>query len=159
MERRDRLVQEYHHDPYFLREKYPEPSVCQECGVVFQDRIFEWMKHPPQDAEAITCPACKRIQEDYEGGIVRLEGSFLQSHWADIRNLIENTADRETKERPLERILEWRNEDDGTVVIRTTYEHIARRIAEAVHKAYKGDLEMQYPGEEKYVRARWVRNE
>jgi len=159
MERRDRLVQEYRHDPYFVREKYHEPSLCKECGVVYQDGIFEWMKNPPKDAAAITCPACRRINEDYEGGIVRLEGAFLKGHWEDIRNLIENTADRETRERPLERILEWRNEDDGTVVIRTTYEHLARRIGEAVHKAYKGDLDLQYPGGEKYVRARWVRNE
>ena len=159
MERRDRLVQEYRHDPYFVRGQYHEPSLCKECGVVFQDGIFEWMKNPPKDASPITCPACRRINEDAEGGIVRLEGGFLKTHWEDIRNLIENTADRETHERPLERILEWRNEDDGTVVIRTTYEHLARRIGEAVHKAYKGDLELQYPGEVKYVRARWVRNQ
>lgn len=159
MERRDRLVQEYHHDPYFLREKYHEPSVCGQCGVVFRDGIFEWMKNPPRDAEVITCPACQRIRDNYEGGVVRLEGDFLQSHWDDIRNLIENTADREAGKRPLERILEWRSEDDGVVTIRTTYEHIARRIAEAVHKAYKGELEIQYPGEEKYVRARWKRDQ
>lgn len=159
MERRDRLVQEYRHDPYFLREKRPEPSVCKECGVVFQDGIFEWMKHPPRDAGSITCPACLRIQENYEGGLVQLEGGFLQTHWEDIRNLIENTADREVRERPLERILEWRNEDDGSVVIRTTYEHIARRIGEAVHKAYKGQLDLHYPGDEKYVRAHWIREE
>ncbi|HKJ72177.1 MAG TPA: BCAM0308 family protein [Gammaproteobacteria bacterium] len=159
MERRDRLVQEYHHDPYFVRERYQEPSLCKECGVVYQDGIFEWMKNPPRDAPAITCPACQRIRDDYEGGIVRLEGGFLNNHWDDIRNLIENTCDRETHERPLERILEWRNEDDGAVVIRTTYEHLARRIGEAVHKAYKGDLKLQYPGGEKYVRAHWVREQ
>jgi hypothetical protein len=159
MERRDRLVQEYRHDPYFVREKYSEPSVCRKCGVVFQDGIFEWMKNPPADSHEITCPACQRIRDDYEGGVVFLEGGFLAGHWEDIRNLIENTADREARERPLERILEWRNEGDDTVVIRTTYEHLARRIGEAVHRAYKGDLELKYPDGEKYVRAHWRRDQ
>lgn len=158
MERRDRLVQEYHRDPYFLREKYSEPSACKECGVVFQDGIFEWMKKPPADAHPILCPACQRIRDDYEGGIVQLEGAFLHDHWEDIRNLIENTEDREVRGRPLERILAWDNLDDGSVVIRTTYEHLARRIAEAVHRAYKGELSLQYPGEDKYVRAHWRRD-
>ncbi len=158
MERRDRLVQEYRHDPYFLRQKYHEPSICRECGVVFQDGIFEWLRNPPTDAQAITCPACLRIQEDYEGGFVVLEGEYLSQHWEDIRNLIENTEDREQRQRPLERILEWRTQEDGSVVIRTTYEHLARRIAEAVQRACKGELDLRYPGEEKYVRAHWRRD-
>lgn len=158
MERRDRLVQEDHHDPYFVREQYREPSLCRECGVLFRNGIFEWTADPPAGAAAITCPACLRIQEDYEGGVVHLEGDFLKEHWEDIRNLIENTEARERGQRPLERILEWHNEDDGSVVIRTTYEHLARRIAEAVHRACKGDMELQYPGKEKYVRARWRRD-
>ncbi len=158
MVRRDRLVQEYHHDPYFLREKYHEPSICKVCGVVFQDGIFEWMPRPSSEAKPITCPACLRIQEDYEGGMVHLEGQFLQTHWNEIRNLIENTEAREWRQRPLERILEWRIEEDGSVIIRTTYEHLARSIAEAIHRAYKGELNLQYPGEEKYVRAHWHRD-
>ena len=159
MERRDRLVQGFRKDPYFLRAKYKEPAVCGRCGVVFQDGIFEWMKNPPADAEEITCPACQRIEGDYEGGFVRLEGAFLDKHRQEIRNLIENIEDREFRRRPLERILEWRQEEDGAFVIRTTYEHLARRIGEAVHSAYKGDMELKYPGEEKYVRVHWRRDQ
>lgn len=158
MERRDRLVQDHRHDPYFLQEKYPQPAVCQECGVVFEDGIFAWRKHPPRDAHPITCPACRRAQDDYEGGRVYLTGTFLEGHATDIRNLIENTEDREMAGRPLERILDFTTDDEGWL-IRTTYEHLARRIAEAVHRAYKGELHLQYPGEEKYVRASWHRDQ
>ena len=158
MERRDRLVQEYHNDPYFVREKYQEPSVCRDCGVVFQDGIFEWMKNPPADAHEIVCPACQRIGDDFEGGYVVLSGDFLKDHWDDIRNLIENTEQREYRQRPLERIMTWATQDDGSVIIRTTYEHLARRIAEAVHRANKGQLDLQYPSEAKYVRAHWHRD-
>ncbi len=158
MERRDRLVQGYKHDPYFMREKFKEPSVCRKCGVVFQDGIFEWVKRPPADAEEITCPACRRIEDDYEGGIVHLEGDFLRQHKQEIRNLVENTEDRESRYRPLERILEWQETDD-TFTIRTTYEHLARRIGEAVHSAFKGEMDLKYPGEEKYVRVQWRRDQ
>jgi hypothetical protein len=158
MERRDRMIQSYKNDPYFLREKYSEPAVCRECGVVFQDGIFEWVKNPPADAEEITCPACMRIRDDYEGGLVVLEGDFLQGHRGEITNLIENTADHEARRRPLERILDMETSRDGRITVRTTYEHLARRIAEAVHSAYKGDLALNYPGEEKYVRAHWHRD-
>jgi hypothetical protein len=158
MERRDRMIQSYRNDPYFVREKYSEPAVCRECGVVFRDGIFEWVKNPPPEAEEITCPACLRIKESYEGGQVVLEGTFLREHRGEIHNLIENTADRESRRRPLERIMDMESDDNGALTVRTTYEHLARRIAEAVHSAYKGELHLQYPGEEKYVRAHWRRD-
>jgi len=59
--------------------------------------------------------------------------------------------------RPLERIIEIK-EEDGKIVVTTTYEHLARRIGEAVHRAYKGDLIIQYPEGWKYARVHWVRN-
>ena len=157
--RLDKMIQEHRNDPYFLRAKYGQPAVCRECGVVFDDGIFQWMKAPPEEAEHMTCPACSRIKEDYEGGWVTLEGDFLRGHWEDIRNLIENVEKRESGQRPLERILEVRKEEDGSVIIRTTYEHLARGIANAIHKAYKGDLSIKYPGEDKYVQARWRRDQ
>jgi hypothetical protein len=158
MERRDRLVQGHRHDPYFINAKYPNPAVCQECGVVYEDGVFAWRKHPPRDAGSIVCPACRRAQDDYEGGRVHLSGSFLTEHATDIRNLIENTEDREMSERPLERILDL-NEEEDSWLVRTTYEHLARRIAEAVHRAYQGELNLQYPSEDKYVRATWHRDQ
>jgi hypothetical protein len=36
-------------------------------------------------------------------------------------------------------------ETEGRLDISTTYEHIARRIGEAVHKACKGELKVQVP--------------
>ncbi|MDQ7055715.1 MAG: hypothetical protein Q9M89_04210 [Persephonella sp.] len=48
-------------------------------------------------------------------------------------------------------------EEDGKIVITTTYEHLARRIGEAVHRAYKGNLNFQYPEGTKYIRVHWER--
>lgn len=156
MERKDKLVQEYTHDPYFAKERYHDPSVCEKCGVVYNHGLFEWLDSPPQDAQRIVCPACRRIGDHYEGGMVVLEGQFLVDHKQEIMNLISNVAEYKTKSRPLERIMEIKDLGDR-VEITTTYEHIARRIAEAVHSAYKGELRLQYPEGEKYVRAYWKR--
>lgn len=158
MKRMDKLIQEYIHDPYFTKEKYHDPSVCEIYGVVFHDGIFEWLEEVPKDAEKIICPACRRIQDKYEGGIVYLEGKFLEKHSEEIMNLIKNTEEEEMKYRPLERIISI-DKEDGKIIIKTTYEHLARRIGEAVHKAFKGELKLNYPEGKKYVRVYWHRDE
>jgi len=154
--RRDRLIQEYIHDPYFTKEKYPDPSICERCGVVFHEGVFQWIEPPPKNAEKMICPACRRIEDRYEGGVVVLEGDFLKSHKEEILNLIKNVEQEEMAYRPLERIIQI--EDDGEkITITTTYEHLARRIGEAVHRAYKGNLNFKYPEGTKYIRVHWVR--
>lgn len=155
----DKLIQEYIHDPYFTKEKYHDPSVCEKCGVVFHDGIFEWINPPPTNAEKIICPACRRIEDKYEGGIVHLKITpYLQKHKEEIFNLIKNTEEEEIKYRPLERVISIEEQDDE-IIIKTTYEHLARRIGEAVHKAHKGDLKLNYPEGKKYVRVYWQREE
>ena len=155
-QRKDRLIKEYIHDPYFMKEKYKEPAICEKCGVSFIDGIFQWVESKPVNANKIICPACRRIEDKYEGGIVYLKGGFLQEHKEEILNLIRNVAEEEMSYRPLERIIEIK--DDGEeIVITTTYEHLARRLGEAVHKAYKGSLKLEYPGGQKYIRVFWER--
>jgi hypothetical protein len=156
MTRKDRLIQEYIHDPYFPKKRYPDPSLCERCGVVFKNGIFEWLEKLPKTAPRIVCPACKRMADRYEGGVVYLEGEFLNHHKNEIMNIVKNTESAEMKKRPLERIVES-VEKENKIKITTTYEHLARRIGEAVHKAYKGSLTMQYPEGEKYVRVGWKR--
>jgi len=155
--RKDRLIKEYIHDPYFVKAKYKDPSVCEKCGVVFHDGIFQWMEKTPKEAHKIVCPACRRIQDRYEGGIVYLEGDFFNEHKEEILNLIKNVASEEMAYRPLERIISIDEENDGSCVIKTTYEHIARRLGEAVHRAYKGNLKLEYPTGQKYIRVFWQR--
>jgi len=156
-QRKDKLIKEYIHDPYFTKEKYHDPSVCKKCGVVFHDGIFQWMKEIPANAEEMICPACKRLDDNYEGGVVILKGNFLSEHKDEILNLIKNTEEEEMAYRPLERIITIKDNGDE-ITITTTYEHLARRIGEAVHKAYKGNLELKYTEERKYIRVLWERN-
>jgi hypothetical protein len=157
MGRQDRLLQQDVHDPYFIKQKYPDPSVCEKCGVVFRKGAFEWVKPMPPNATRIICPACRRIADKFEGGTVVLEGGFLSQHKSDILNIITNTEKAEQTSRPLERIISL-TDQGAKIEIQTTYEHIARRIGEAIHKAYKGELTIQYPEGEKYARIFWKRN-
>ena len=155
--RKDRMLKEYIHDPYFTKEKYHDPSVCERCGVVFTEGIFKWLDKVPKNAEKIICPACRRIEDKYEGGVVHLKGKFLAEHKEEILNLIKNVAEEEMIYRPLERIIEIKDSNDE-IEITTTYEHLARRIGEAVNKAYKGSLHLSYPEGTKYIRVIWERN-
>ena len=114
------------------------------------------MDKVPPNAHKIVCPACRRIEDKYEGGVVYLKGEFLQKHKDEILNLIKNVEEEEVAYRPLERIIEIK--DNGEEIeITTTYEHLARRLGEAVHRAYKGKLKLEYPGGQKYVRVFWER--
>lgn len=156
--KKNKLFKDYLHDPYFVKEKYPEPSVCERCGVVFADGIFAWVKPVPKDFPKMICPACKRIEDRFEGGVVLLSGNFLDKHKEEIINIVKNVEAYKIEKRPLERIMSI-VENDNKIEIKTTYEHLARRIGEAINNAYKGELKITYPDGEKYVRVRWFRDE
>ncbi len=153
--RRDKLIQEYQHDPYFAKGNNRDPSLCKGCGVAYLRGQFRW-EEPPAGASEMECPACQRIRDGYEGGVVSLAGAFVAGHREEILNLVHNTEKLEKQHRPLERLMAV--SENGTIEVSTTYEHLARRIGEAVHRAYKGDLRMDYPKGEKFVRVHWQRD-
>jgi hypothetical protein len=156
MTRHDRLIQEYIHDPYFVKEKYQDPSRCTKCGLIFRGGVFEWLDQAPQNVQKMVCPACRRMEDIYEGGHVVLEGTFIAGHKTDMVNLIKKTEQMEKARRPLERIMDLKVGDER-IEVKTTYEHLARRIGQAIHNAYKGELKLQYLEAEKFVRVYWKR--
>ena len=85
-----------------------------------------------------------------------LSGSFLEEHKEPILRLIDNEARRAKAEHPLERIMDIRTED-GKLIVRTTDLHLAKRLGDAVHSAYQGDLETKYSRDEYLVRVYWSR--
>ncbi len=155
MGRRDKLIQEHEHDPYSSKGKNFDPSQCTECGVLFARGQFRW-EEVPHGAQGMECPACRRIKDRYEGGVVRIEGDFASAHRDEILNLITNTERLEKNHRPLERVMAV--DETSALEVTTTYEHLARRIGDAIHRAYKGQLRLDYPKGEKYVRVHWKRD-
>lgn len=156
--RRDKLIQEKRIDTYQQTTKLPDPTLCTRCGSVFSNGRWSWQELPA-DARNINktlCPACKRIEDNVPAGYMDLSGEFFVLHKNEILNLIKNEADAESQAHPMERIMEISEKPDG-VSITTTGIHVARRLSEAVEKAYKGQLDYTYGDDEKTIRVSWCR--
>jgi NMD protein affecting ribosome stability and mRNA decay len=152
---RDRQIQEVRHDPYHPREKLPEPTFCPHCKAVYQDGRWQWLERPAAFNER-ACPACQRIRDRYPAGFVTLSGKFLAAHREEVVNLARREEGREKAEHPLQRIIDIRDEGDGTLIT-TTDLRIAHKIADAIHQAYQGSLEVKFTPDEYRVRIQWTR--
>ncbi|HHH40035.1 MAG TPA: ATPase [Sedimenticola sp.] len=153
--REDRLIRELVHDPYKLKFKYPEPTLCPGCGAVFDDGRWQWSTVPEGTHEAL-CPACLRIRDKVPAAFLTVRGKFFQSHRDEIMHLIRNVEKKENQERPLERIMNM-EEADGELAVTFTDPHLARAVGEALYHAYKGHLDYHYEKGEVLFRVRWER--
>lgn len=153
---RQAVIADTGHDSYRDREHFPEPTVCTGCHAVFEEGRWTWAK-PSKAADERVCPACRRIADDYPAGFLTLSGSFLDEHRTDILNLIENEANAESREHPLHRIMDMEDDEAGGLLVRTTDVHLPRRIGEALHGAFHGELDYEYLEDETVVRVTWQR--
>ncbi|TFH01374.1 MAG: ATPase [Calditrichales bacterium] len=153
--RNDRLIKEKRHDAYFNASKLSEHTVCIECGALFSNGRWTWKSHPVEVTNS-HCPACKRCADNYPAGRIALSGEFFRDHKDEIINFIQNVGNQEKNERPLERIMNIRSERQSARVT-TTGIHIARRIGEALSRAYKGDYSFKYLDEDDQIRVTWHR--
>ena len=152
---RDQLYQELVHDSYKAGRKLREPTRCPDCGAVFQSGRWVWGTAPAVAHEA-RCPACHRIHDKFPAGFVTLKGAFFTEHRDEITHLIRNHEAKEKAEHPLQRIMAIEDQADGTIVT-TTDAHLARDIAMALHRAYKGELDFRYNRQDVLLRATWTR--
>jgi NMD protein affecting ribosome stability and mRNA decay len=153
--RREQLLQGLGHDAYKAAAKLPEPSVCRECGAVYRRGRWAW-GDPPAKAHAALCPACRRIREQLPAGFVRLKGEFFDAHRDEVLKRVRRVEAAEKREHPMQRIIAVEAEREGMVVT-TTDAHLARRIGDALHDAYKGTLQYRYNKEETLLRVAWRR--
>jgi NMD protein affecting ribosome stability and mRNA decay len=153
--RRDRLIKEFDHDTYKTRAKMPEPASCRDCGAVFHKGRWQWIETPLGAHQAL-CPACHRIHDRYPGGYLTLSGEFLGGHRDEILHLARNTEAREKAEHPLRRIMAIEDQDKDVLITTTTME-MARSIGDALHHAYKGELDYRYTDESNILRVSWRR--
>ncbi|HDC92586.1 MAG TPA: ATPase [Candidatus Acetothermia bacterium] len=145
-------------NPYYEGKKYPEPTVCERCGLFYRDGHWQ---HPPEDlprdAHRALCPACRREHDRYPGGLLYLGGSYLAEKRDEILNLVRNQEEEARRQRPLQRVL-WIKDEGDEVEIATTTPHLAMRIGRAIHSAHKGDLEIKPLEDEYMVRLFWRRD-
>lgn len=155
MRHRARIFDDLPHDPYQAKGKYREPMLCGVCGAIFQGGRWTWSPAPP-GAHQATCPACARARDQLPAGFVTLSGEFFNAHRAELLHLARNTAENECSEHPLHRIMNV-VEMPAEAVIATCDVHSARRIGEALERAFDGDLNMRFAKDEYSVRVNWRR--
>lgn len=153
--RKNRLIRSKRHDTYRIRGKWPEPTRCPDCKAAFLKGRWTW-EPAPAGAVEVTCPACRRIADQYPAGILTLEGPFFDAHRAELLNLVQNVEKAEKSTHPLERIITI-EEQDGQTRVTTTGVHLTRRISEALFRSYEGDLSYQYGDGAKLIRSFWKR--
>jgi len=152
-DRPPRHVQPRNHDTYKLRQKPGGTVVCADCGAVHQAGRWTWGA-PPAEARSDRCPACRRISDRYPAGTLSLRGSVLK-HRDEVLGMIRNVEEREKSEHPLERLMDIERKDD-CLLVSTTGLHLARCLASALERRFKGHIRIAYGEEENHVCVEWV---
>jgi hypothetical protein len=137
-----------------MKTKLKEPAVCSQCGAVFHEGRWVWEARP-EGAVETTCPACHRVHDHFPAGYVTLSGERLNTMHDELLHLVRNEESRERTDHALERIMAI-EEGEREWVVTTTDIHLARRIGEALHRAYQGALEFHYNPEQNLLRVHWV---
>ena len=144
-----------HHDPYFAKQKYAEPTACKDCGAIFHHG--HWQRGTaPADAHQALCPACHRIRDKLPAGTLTLEGAYVEHHRADLAGIVKNAEKREHGEHPLARIMAI-EDAPNRMVVTTTDVHLPQRIGEALKAAHDGELDIRYAPDEYAVTVGWKR--
>ena len=135
--------------------KLAGPACCPDCGAIFRRGRWRW-EAVPAAAKAALCPACRRTRERTPGATVVLSGEFLAAHRAEILGRVRNCEQAENRTHPLQRIMAIAAAGKG-VRITTTDAHLARRIGDALRRAYKGELAYRYSKDDNRLRVTWCR--
>jgi NMD protein affecting ribosome stability and mRNA decay len=147
------LLKEYVHDTYKSRGKLPEPTLCPQCGAVFRKGKWTWAPRPARAHEKV-CPACRRIEDKYPAGILRLTGPSLRRRRNELLSVIRRQEAEAKRNHPLCRVMGIEESADG-IVVRTTDSHLPRRIGEALWHAYHGELKLHYGEDPRLIRMTW----
>jgi len=149
-------------DPYIVKTRNNVMAVCTKCHTVYYkkrwyiDEDLYQKKMLMKKIEKVLCPACRKIKDNFPGGIVRLRGAFLIDHKDEIMNLIRNEEERARGFNPLERIIKI-NDVKSELEITTTNEKLAQRIGKSLQKAYQGNVEYKWSNDTKLIRVNWER--
>jgi hypothetical protein len=108
-------------------------------------------------AEVTLCPGHQRIEKKRIDGVVTLKGRFLKDHQAEALNLINNVADQQVHRNVAARVYNV-SSSDSMITVQTTDTHLAERIGKEFEKAFNGNLAIQWPKDEEFVRVSWERD-
>lgn len=86
-----------------------------------------------------------------------MKGPVLSAHRKEVLGLVRNVEKAEREEHSQNRIMAIEKPEEDTLVVTTTDIHLPRRIGEAMHRAYHGDLKIHYDEDSYFVRVEWRR--
>jgi hypothetical protein len=145
-------------DTYKLRKKLPDPTRCPSCGAIYHEGHWRWAHGGlPSPSHEELCTACHRINDKYPAGIVTIKGPVVGSRRTEILGLARNAEQAEKSEHCQHRIMAIEEPADDELIITTTDIHLPRRIGEAMHRAFHGDLQIDYDQDNYFVRVNWRR--
>jgi hypothetical protein len=137
--------------PYQKSEKYPSNTRCPKCNLLFLDGVWKNASSGHGlDQQWKLCPACMQIRDGRVGGIVQFSGAFAGSHRQELLNRIRNVEKQTREERPLERIINMKEDKKGITVSVTT-EHLVARIGKSIQRDFGGDLDLRYAPDDKFA--------
>ena len=151
-----RVYDDTNHDPYRLKQKYREPTVCKDCRAIFHRGRWQWGDAPEGAHEAV-CPACRRVREKLPAGTLTLTGNYLDRHRTEILAIIRHQDELEKSEHPLNRVIDVHENANG-IVVTTTDVHLPKRIGAALTKAHQGDIRIRFAEDESAIDVEWWRN-
>jgi hypothetical protein len=142
-------------DPYMQQHKLPDGTRCPQCGAAIHEGRWQWRQsaHPAHEA---LCPACRRVNDHFPAGSLKLSGEFALAHKYELIRLARHQEATEVVEHPLNRIISIEEDPDG-LMISTSDIHLPRRIGEAMVRAYDGEFRMHFDEAGYFVRASWTR--
>jgi hypothetical protein len=91
-------------------------------------------------------------------GVLTLRGRFLSAHRDDIEHLLKNEAARAGVDNPLGRVTRWDRSAPERLVLMTTTEHLAKRLGQALRKAFDGTVRYRFSHETKFGSVTWTRD-
>ena len=91
------------------------------------------------------------------GGIIKISGKFLLDHEEDILNLIKKEGKLAEERNDHAHISEIQKDGQG-ILVKASDHNLAIRIGKAVHKAYKGELDLKFREGEKFAEVVWKRD-
>ncbi len=145
-------------DPYKQTAKPHEPTVCTQCGAVFDAGRWQWLPRP-EGAQPSLCQACHRINDHFPAGILTLTGKLIGTHKDEMIRLMRHEEQKEKAEHPLNRIMDIDDKVPDRLEISTTDIHLPHRIANAMTHAFKGEVAEHFDEGGYFVRVNWHRAE
>ena len=148
-------------NPYLANAAMKEPAACQNCHALYRNK--RWQLEPenttitdPKAIQWVTCPACLKAAEHYPEGIMTLRGDYLWNHENEIRNILQNEAQRVMAKNPIARIMRMTTEGK-TMVIETTEQKLAEHLGRALQRAHRGSFNVDWSGSPRVCRVNWER--